>query len=71
MEIEFPGGKQVLLPYPGQCQGFAEINLPSFWLCVSEGESLGDFLLAPVCPTGKASLWEDIFCLMPGFETKE
>ena len=36
----------------------AEIGLLSLRLSVSQGASLGDFLLAPVCPIEKVTLWE-------------
>ena len=36
----------------------AEIGLLSLRLSVSQGASLGDFLLAPACPIEKVTLWE-------------
>jgi len=36
----------------------AEIGLLSLRLSVSQGASLGDFLLAPVSPIEKVTLWE-------------
>ena len=36
----------------------AEIGLLSLRLSVYQGASLGDFLLAPVCPIEKVTLWE-------------
>jgi len=41
----------------------AEISLLSLRLSVSQGASLGDFLLAPACPIEKVTLWE---CDQPG-----
>jgi len=41
----------------------AEIGLLSLRLSVSQGASLGDFLLAPACPIEKVTLWE---CDQPG-----
>ena len=38
-----------------------------------QGASLGDFLLTPMCPLEKVTLWEGLlyFCLMLGPETNE
>jgi len=49
----------------------AEIGLLSLRLNVSQGASIGDFLLAPVCPIEKVTLWEDFFYLTSGSETDE
>jgi len=49
----------------------AEIGLMSFRLSVSQGASLGDFLLAPACPVEKETLWEGFFYLTSGSETDE
>ena len=41
-----------VLPYRNQ-SGFAEVGLLSFGRSVSQDALLGDFLLAPTCPTDK------------------
>ena len=51
--------------YPDQCQGYAEIGLLSFWRRISQGASLGDFLLAPKCPIEKVTLWVGLLYLTP------
>jgi len=65
------GVAQVPCRCPGHCQEWcrypagaltavrsgAEIGLLSLRLSVSQGASLGDFLLAPVCPIEKVTLW--------------
>ena len=48
-----------------------EIGLLSLRLSVSQSASLGDFLLAPVCPIEKVTLWEDFLYLTLGSETDE
>jgi len=49
----------------------AEIGLPSLRLSVSQGASLGDFLLAPACSIVKVTLWEGFLYLTSGSETDE
>jgi len=49
----------------------AEIGLLSLRLSVSQGASLGDFLLAPACPIEKVTLWVGFLYLMSGYETRE
>jgi len=49
----------------------AEIGLLSLRLSVSQGASLGDFLLAPACPIEKVTLWEGFLYLTSGSETDE
>jgi len=38
---------------------------------VSQGASLGDFLLALACPIEEVTLWEGLLYLMSGSETDE
>jgi len=49
----------------------AEIDRLSLRLRVFRGESLGDFLLAPVCPIEKVTLLEGLLYLMLGFNSDE
>ena len=70
---------------PVQCQGWyrypagalasissgAEIGLLSLRLRVSQGASLGDFLLAPPCPIEKVILWVGFLYLTSGSETRK
>jgi len=49
----------------------AEIVLLRLRLNVSQGASLGDFLLAPVCPMEKVTLWEGLLYLTSGFVSGE
>jgi len=49
----------------------AEIGLLSVRLSVSQGASLGDFLLAPACLIEKVSLWVGFLYLTSGSETDE
>ena len=49
----------------------AEIGLLNLRLSISQGASLGDFLLAPACPIEKVSLWEGFLYLTSGSETDE
>ena len=49
----------------------AEIGLLSLKLSLSQGASLGDFLLAPACPIEKVTLWEGFLYLTSGSETEE
>jgi len=49
----------------------AEVGLLSLRLSVSQGASLGDFLLAPACSIEKVTLWEGFLYLTPGSETGE
>jgi len=49
----------------------AEIGLLGSRLSVSQGASLGDFLLASSCPIDKVTLWEGFLYSMPGSETDE
>ena len=49
----------------------AEVGLLSLRLSVSQGSSLGDFLLAPACPIEKVTLWEGSLYLTSGSETDE
>jgi len=49
----------------------AEIDLLSLRLSVSQGPSIGDFLLSPACSIEKVTLWEDFLYLMTGSETDE
>ena len=44
-----------------------EIGLLRLGLSVSQCASLGDFLLAPVCPIEKVPLWEGLPYLTSGF----
>jgi len=67
-------------PWQSNCQGWcrypagvlasvrsgAEIGLLSVRLSVFKGASLGDFLLAPVCPIEKVTLWEGFVYLIFG-----
>ena len=39
----------------------AEIGPLSLWFSVSQGASLGDFLLAPACPIEKVTLWDGLY----------
>ena len=78
-----PGNCQEWCRYPGNCQEWcrypagalatvrsgAEIGLQILSLSVSQGVSLGDFLLAPVCPIEKITLWEGFLYLTLGSET--
>jgi len=47
----------------------AEIGLLSLTLSVSQGASLGDFSLAPVCPIEKVTLCEGFFYVASGSAT--
>ena len=47
----------------------AEIGVLGLRFCVSRGASLGDFLLAPVYPIEKVTLWEGLLYLTSGTET--
>jgi len=49
----------------------AEIGFLSLRLSVSQGASLGDFLLAPPCPVEKVTLWEGFLYLTSGSEADE
>jgi len=49
----------------------AEIGLLSLRQSVSQGASLGDFLLAPACPIEKVTLWEGVLYLTSGSKTDE
>ena len=47
----------------------AESGLLSLRLSVSQGASLGDFLLASACPVEKVTLWEGFLYLTTDSET--
>ena len=47
------------------------VQFPIHWFSVSQGTSLGVFLLAPTCPIEKVSLWVGLLCIMSGYETGE
>jgi len=64
-------GRAVSFSYSDQTQGFAEISLLSLWFTVSQGESLGDFLLAPACPIEKVNLWVSLLYSTSTSETNE
>jgi len=49
----------------------AEIGLLSLGLRAFQGASLGDFLLAPVCPIENITLWVGFLCLTSGSKTDE
>jgi len=49
----------------------AETGLLSLRLSVSQGASLGYFLLAPACPIEKVTLWVCFLYLTSGSETDE
>ena len=52
-----------LLSYLDCCRVFAGIGLLGPWLNVSQGTSLGDSQLVPMCPWKKVTLWEGLLCL--------
>ena len=50
----------LFLSYSNPCNEFIEIGLLNLWLSVSQDAPLGDFLLIPMCPVEKVTLWEDL-----------
>jgi len=58
---------------PSRCpvRSGAEIGLLNLRLSVSQGASLGDFLLAPACPIEKVTLWEGFLYLTSESEIDE
>ena len=60
--------------YPAGVLTGARIERCRNWptrLSVSQGVSLGDFLLAPTCPIEKLTLWEGFLYLTLGSKTNE
>jgi len=65
------GVVQVLRRCPDHCPECAEISLLSFWLSVSWGAWLGDFLLKPACPTEQVTPWESLSYLTSRSDTDD
>jgi len=57
---DMSGAGTLQVPWTAVRSG-AEIGLLSLRLSVSQGASLGDFLLAPACPIEKVTLWVGFF----------
>ena len=69
--LRFNYGEYLLIFMTEELSGVAEIGLLSLRLSDSRSASLGDFLLAPVCPVEKVILWEGFLYLTLGSEPDE